>query len=74
MKANAAATETILIEADIRTYISIVGLGSCVWVRYMGVIRFEFHVLQLLSIRFTQQNLCNISKSIMKHHQKSDLP
>jgi hypothetical protein len=32
-----------------------------------------FHVLQLLSIIFTQYNWCCISKSIMKHVQKSDL-
>jgi hypothetical protein len=36
--------------------------------RCAGVIRFNFHVLQLLPIRFTQQNLC--CKSMMKHQQK----
>ena len=35
----------------------------------MGVIWFIFHALQLLPIRFTQQNSCCISKSIMKHMQ-----
>ena len=36
------------------------------------VIRFVFHVLQLLLIRFTQHNLCCISNSMMKHQQKLD--
>ena len=40
--------------------------------RYVGVIWFIFNVLRLLSIRFTQPNLCCISKSMMKHEQKSD--
>ena len=31
-----------------------------VW--YVGVIWFVFHVLQFVPIRFTQQNLCCISK------------
>ena len=31
-----------------------------------------FHVLQLLQIEFTKQNLCFISKSTMKRIQKSD--
>ena len=43
-------------------------------VRYMGVTHFVFHVLQLLPSRFTQRNLCCISKFAMKHQQKSDLP
>ena len=38
--------------------------GHCV-----GVISFVLRVLQLL-IRFTQQKLCCISKSTMKHLQK----
>ena len=46
--------------------------------RYVGVIRFVFHVLQLLLIGFTQRNLCCISISTMKHqhksHSKLDLP
>jgi hypothetical protein len=46
--------------------------------RYAGVIWFIFHVLQLLPIRFTQQNLCCINISMMKHLQepnwKSDFP
>ena len=42
-----------------------------VWVsvRYMGVIWFVFHVLQLLPVRFTQMNVCRISKSTMKQLQ-----
>ena len=47
-------------------------------IRYVGVNWFVFHVLQLLLIRFTQQNSCCIRKSSMKHLQKpdpkSDLP
>jgi hypothetical protein len=34
----------------------------------VGVIRFIFHVLQLLLIRFTQQNLGCISNSTIKDH------
>ena len=37
---------------------------------YVGIIWFVFHVLQLLSIRFTQQNLCCIRKFMMKYIQK----
>ena len=40
-----------------------------VMVRYMSVIWFAFHVLQLLLIVFTQQNSCCISKSTMKYVQ-----
>ena len=40
--------------------------------RYVGVIWFVFHVLQLLPIRLTQQNSCCISKSLMKHLQRLD--
>ena len=36
------------------------------------VIWFLFHVLQLLLIRCTQRHLCWVSKSMMKHQQKSD--
>jgi hypothetical protein len=36
-------------------------------VMYVGVIRLIFHVLRLLPTKFTQQNLCCISKSTMKH-------
>ena len=36
--------------------------------RYVGV----FHVLQLLLVTFAQQNLCCISKSMMKHLWKLD--
>ena len=47
-------------------------------IRYVGVIWFLFHVLQLLPIRFTQQNSCCINKSTIKHLQNSnwhlDLP
>ena len=46
---------------------TILGLSM---VRYVGVIQFLFQVLQLWPVRFTQQNLCWSSKSIMKHHQK----
>ena len=40
--------------------------------RYVCVIWFDFHVLQLLHIRFTQWNMCCISKCMMKHQQKLD--
>ena len=40
--------------------------------RYRGVIWFMFHVLQLLPIRFTQQNSWCINKPTMKHMQKLD--
>jgi hypothetical protein len=36
---------------------------------YVGVIGFGFRVLQLLPIRFTQENVCCINKSRMKHVQ-----
>ena len=36
---------------------------------YVDVVWFVFHV-QLLHIRFTQQNVCCISKSMMKRIQK----
>ena len=39
-------------------------------VRYVGVIGLFFHVLQLLTIGFTQQNLCCISDFTMKNLQK----
>ena len=38
--------------------------------RYVSVIQFIFQVLLLLPITLTQWNLCCISKSILKHHQK----
>ena len=41
-------------------------------IRYVGVFQPSFHVLHFLPIRFTQQNLCYISKSRMKHQQISD--
>ena len=41
-------------------------------VRYVGVIWFIFHVLQFLTIRFTQQNSHYIITSTMKHLQKPD--
>ena len=41
------------------------------YLRYVGVIRFALHVLQLLLIRFRQWNLYCTSKSPMKHTQKS---
>ena len=37
-----------------------------------GVIWFLSHVLQLLLVKFTQQNFCCISKSTMKHMRKLD--
>ena len=40
--------------------------------RHVEVIWFLFHVLQLLLIRFTQQNSCGNDKSMMKHMQKLD--
>lgn len=41
--------------------------------RYVGVIRFSVHLLQLLPVRFTQQHfMCCISKSKMKYKQKLD--
>ena len=54
-------------------------LGACEhWHKVCGCCVFPFYVLQLLLIRFTQQNLRCISKSTMKHLQnldrKSNLP
>jgi hypothetical protein len=44
-------------------------------VKYLGVIQFVFHVLQLLPLRFTEWNLCCNRKSRRKHDLKSmDLP
>ena len=40
--------------------------------RFVDVIWFIFHVLQLLLIRFTQRNLCCIREFMMKHQQKPD--
>ena len=42
-------------------------------VSHVVVMWFIFHVLQLLPIRFTQQNLSCINNSTMTRHQKSDL-
>ena len=42
----------------------------CFHVRYVGAIWFIFHVLQLLPIRSTQQNLCYINNPTLKHMQK----
>ena len=39
---------------------------------YMDVLWFVFHALQLLSIKFTQQDLFCISKFMMKHKQNLD--
>ena len=49
---------------------------SNVRIRYVGVIRFNFHVLQLPLIRFAQHQLFCISKSATNHknHQKSHPP
>ena len=41
--------------------------------RYVGAIRFVFHVLQLLPIRFTQQHSCCISKYVMKRLQNNHI-
>ena len=41
-------------------------------IRYVRVIWFIFHVLQLLPIRFKQQNVCCNSKSTMQHQQSLD--
>jgi len=38
---------------------------------YVGVIQVVFHVLQLLPLRFTQQNLCCTNKSTIKYHQNT---
>ena len=44
----------------------------CKWgVRYVGAIRFVFHGLQLLPIKFTQCNLCCIIKSTIEYQRKS---
>jgi hypothetical protein len=46
--------------------------------KYVCVIWFVFHVLQLLPIRFTQQNSCYISKpttnNMQKPNRESNLP
>ena len=42
------------------------------YLRYVGVIWFLLHVLQLLPTRVAQQNMYCISKSTMKHMQKQD--
>ena len=49
-------------------------IKTCGCLRYVGVVWLIFHVLQLLLIRFTQQNSCCISMYTMKHMQKPDLP
>ena len=41
-------------------------------IRYVCVIWFVLHVLQLLPVRFTQQYLCCTNKSMLKHLQKLD--
>lgn len=46
--------------------------GQWPTLRYVGVIWYAFHVSQLQPIRFTQRNLCRISKSVMKHVQNLD--
>ena len=45
-----------------------------IYIRYVDVIWFIFHVLKLLPIRFTQPNSWCINKSMMKYMQKPDLP
>ena len=49
---------------------TILGLSIIPYGKVCGIYSIFFQVLQLLSVRFTQQNLCCISKSTMKHHQK----
>ena len=44
-------------------------LGRC----DVGVIKFTFHVLQLLPMRFTQPNLCCISKSKLTESAEIEL-
>ena len=41
-------------------------------IRYVGVVWFVFHVLQILSIRLIQQSFCCISKSTMTYQHKLD--
>lgn len=47
-------------------------------VKRVGVIWFDFSVVQFLLIVFTQQDACQVSKYVMEHMQKSnwelDLP
>lgn len=45
-------------------------LSSSGTIRYLGLIVFSFHVLQLLPIRYTQWKLYCKSKSRMTHQQK----
>lgn len=40
------------------------------YLRYVGVIHLIFRVLQILPLKFTQQNLCYNNKSKMKHQLK----
>jgi hypothetical protein len=46
-------------------------MTSC-GIRYVGVSWFVFHNPELLLIIFTLQNLCRISKSMVKHPQKAN--
>jgi hypothetical protein len=75
------------LKLEISIIIGTCGLSSWsytyIWVvpiRYVGVIWFISHVLQLMPIIITQPNLCCSRKSTMKHLQKkktywkSDLP
>ena len=50
---------------------SILNVSCYLSLRYTGVIRFVFHVGQLLLVRSTQWNLCCTSKYMIKHLPKS---
>ena len=51
------------------TRLALVPVKQSSTLRYVGVIRFTFSVLQLLPIRFEQQKFSCISKSRMTYHQ-----
>ena len=67
--ANYHSQSFILLSSLLRKEMNVVYI---VTIRYVGVIWFAFHILQLLPIRITQQNACCISKSTMKHLQITD--
>ena len=53
--------------------VSLGGCDECCRQKFLsmklGVIWFVFHILHVLLMRFTEQNLCCISKSTMEHLQ-----
>ena len=53
-------------------------IPTCLWLKYVCVIWFVFLILKLLHIRFTQQNLSDFNKSMIKYMQnpiwKQNLP